>query len=191
MSVVRGKLQLVGTAAMLVAAKVEEIYPPQLSDLVYITDDTFTASQIIRMEALLLKNLEFSISNAHPLTFIQSLGIRAQVSKAVAHMAQYVCELALLKVEALYYRPSELAAAGILLGLHHIEGHTVQWTHTINEFSGIEPIQLQSAVDFLQTLLLHANSSPHKAIRNKHAHRKYSSVSLLPVRPTGPHVLPL
>ena len=188
MSVVRGKLQLVGTAAILVAAKFEEIYPPQLSDLVYITDDTFTASQIIRMEALLLKNLEFFIGNAHPLTFVQNLGIMAQIKKNVAHMAQYVCELSLLRVEALAYLPSELAAAGILLGLHHIEGDIKQWTPRIHNTAGIDSEQLQGAVNFLQTLLLGAGSSPHKAIRNKYSHRKYSSVAMLPVRPTGPHV---
>ena len=34
----RSKLQLVGVAALLVASKYEEIYPPELRDLVYITD---------------------------------------------------------------------------------------------------------------------------------------------------------
>ncbi|PKU27128.1 hypothetical protein llap_22568 [Limosa lapponica baueri] len=32
MSVLRGKLQLVGTAAMLLASKFEEIYPPEVAD---------------------------------------------------------------------------------------------------------------------------------------------------------------
>ncbi|VDM29972.1 unnamed protein product [Toxocara canis] len=43
----RLKLQLVGAAAIMVAAKCEEIYPPPLKEYVYITDDTFTASQVI------------------------------------------------------------------------------------------------------------------------------------------------
>ena len=46
MSVLRGKLQLVGTACMLVAAKYEEIYPPDVSDFVFITDDTYTTKQV-------------------------------------------------------------------------------------------------------------------------------------------------
>lgn len=46
MSVLRGKLQLVGTACMLIAAKFEEIYPPDISDFVYITDDTYNAKQV-------------------------------------------------------------------------------------------------------------------------------------------------
>jgi len=46
MSVLRGKLQLVGTTCMLVAAKFEEIYPPDVSDFVFITDDTYTTKQV-------------------------------------------------------------------------------------------------------------------------------------------------
>ena len=52
MSVLRGKLQLVGTACMLIAAKFEEIYPPDISDFVYITDDTYNAKQVCASNCL-------------------------------------------------------------------------------------------------------------------------------------------
>ena len=55
MSVQRSKLQLVGTAAMFIASKYEEIYPPDVSEFVYITDDTYTKRQVLRMEHLVLK----------------------------------------------------------------------------------------------------------------------------------------
>ncbi|KAL3267479.1 hypothetical protein HHI36_011602 [Cryptolaemus montrouzieri] len=62
MSVVRAKLQLVGTAAMYIAAKYEEILPPDVTEFVYITDDTYTKRQVIRMEHLILKVLGFDLS---------------------------------------------------------------------------------------------------------------------------------
>lgn len=46
MSVMRSKLQLVGTASMYLASKFEEIYPPEIGDFAYITDDTYTKSQV-------------------------------------------------------------------------------------------------------------------------------------------------
>lgn len=46
MSVTRSKLQLLGTAALYLAAKLEEIYPPDLKDFVYITDDTYSKRQV-------------------------------------------------------------------------------------------------------------------------------------------------
>ena len=37
------EVQLMGAAAMLIASKYEEIYPPLLKDFVYITDNQYTA----------------------------------------------------------------------------------------------------------------------------------------------------
>ena len=47
MVVLRKKLQLVGTASMLIASKLEEIYPPEVSEFVYITDDTYSDKEVI------------------------------------------------------------------------------------------------------------------------------------------------
>ena len=41
----RGKLQLVGVTALMIAAKYEEIYPPTVNDFVYITDNTYNQEQ--------------------------------------------------------------------------------------------------------------------------------------------------
>ena len=46
MSVMRSKLQLLGTATMYLSAKFEEIYPPDIGEFAYITDDTYTKKQV-------------------------------------------------------------------------------------------------------------------------------------------------
>ena len=46
----RSKLQLVGVACLMLASKYEEIYPPELRDLVYITDRAYTKQEIVEME---------------------------------------------------------------------------------------------------------------------------------------------
>lgn len=62
MSVIRSKLQLVGTSALFIAAKFEEVYPPDVSEFVFITDDTYTKKQVLRMEHLILKVLSFDMA---------------------------------------------------------------------------------------------------------------------------------
>lgn len=42
----RPKLQLVGVTSLLIASKYEEIYPPELRDLVYICDRAYTRSEV-------------------------------------------------------------------------------------------------------------------------------------------------
>ena len=42
----RPKLQLIGVTSLLIASKYEEIYPPELRDLVYICDRAYTRSEV-------------------------------------------------------------------------------------------------------------------------------------------------
>lgn len=54
----RPKLQLVGVTSLLIASKYEEIYPPELRDLVYICDRAYTRSEV--------SNLNFSATLCFP-----------------------------------------------------------------------------------------------------------------------------
>merc|ERR1719443_606215 len=53
----RRKLQLVGVVSTLIAAKYEEIYPPEINDLVYICDKAYTKNEIMEMEVVVLNVL--------------------------------------------------------------------------------------------------------------------------------------
>lgn len=115
MSVLRGKLQLVGTAAMLLASyvlftlelhivrciqdcvfkciytfkcrKFEEIYPPEVAEFVYITDDTYTKKQVLRMEHLVLKVLSFDLAAPTINQFLTQYFLHQSVSKQVENLA--------------------------------------------------------------------------------------------------------
>lgn len=60
----RKNLQLVGVAALLIASKYEELYPPEVQDFVYITDNTYTKEQILTMEKHILKVSSVNCSNS-------------------------------------------------------------------------------------------------------------------------------
>nr|CAH7722227.1 unnamed protein product [Callosobruchus chinensis] len=87
MSVVRAKLQLVGTAALFLASKYEEIYPPALREFVYITDDTYTKRQVIRMEQLILKVLGFDLSVPTSACFINAIASMNKMEDKTAYLA--------------------------------------------------------------------------------------------------------
>jgi hypothetical protein len=50
--ITRARLQLLGVAALLVASKYEEIYPPELRDLVYICDRAYTRNDVSSLFSL-------------------------------------------------------------------------------------------------------------------------------------------
>lgn len=67
--------QLVGTAALFLASKYEEIYPPKLEEFVAYTDGACTEYDVRTFEIIMLKELEWSLS---PLTSIHWLSMYMQ-----------------------------------------------------------------------------------------------------------------
>lgn len=56
------KLQLVGIAAMFVAAKYEEVSPPSVNDFVFMADGGYQGEEILSAERHLLGLLKFDLS---------------------------------------------------------------------------------------------------------------------------------
>jgi len=71
MDVNRSDLQLIGVTSMLIAAKYEEMYAPEIGDFVYITDNAYSKIKIRAMEQKILKACEFDFSNPLCLHFLR------------------------------------------------------------------------------------------------------------------------
>jgi hypothetical protein len=59
--ITRAKLQLLGIASLLISCKSQEIYYPQLKELIDITDGAYVKSELLEMENNVLKILNFNI----------------------------------------------------------------------------------------------------------------------------------
>jgi len=58
----RQKLQLLGVACMMIAAKYEEICAPQVEEFCYITDNTYLKDEVLDMESDVLNYLKFEMT---------------------------------------------------------------------------------------------------------------------------------
>ncbi|XP_026531700.1 G1/S-specific cyclin-E1 [Notechis scutatus] len=76
-NVVKTLLQLIGVSSLFIAAKLEEIYPPKLHQFAYVTDGACTEEDIISMELIIMKALDWNLS---PLTIVSWLNIYMQVA---------------------------------------------------------------------------------------------------------------
>uniref|UniRef100_A0A8C6NJ52 Cyclin-A2 n=1 Tax=Nothobranchius furzeri TaxID=105023 RepID=A0A8C6NJ52_NOTFU len=151
MSVLRGKLQLVGTAAMLLASKFEEIYPPEVSEFVYITDDTYTKKQVLKMEHLVLK---------------------------VESLAMYLGELSLVDSDPfLKYLPSQTAAAAYVLANNTLTGGS--WPKPLVEMTDYSLEDLMPCVEDLHRLYVGATQHAQQSVREKYKGSKYHEVSCI------------
>lgn len=180
MSVQRAKLQLVGAACMFIASKYEEIYPPDVSEFVYITDDTYTKKQVLRMEHLVLKVLGFDLSPPTTHLFVNNYCQMFGMSEKSQHLSMYINELTLLDGEnMLRFSPSILAASSVALARHTIGDEA--WTDEMAEQSGYTVDNLKECLLLLHAAYSQAETSPQQAVREKYKAKKYNKVADLEV----------
>lgn len=94
--IAKREVQLVGVAALLIVAKYEEIYPPLLKDFVFITDNHYTAEEILDMEKKILFSLDFDLSLTTSYRFLERFSKLAKLDNVCFFLSQYMLELGLL-----------------------------------------------------------------------------------------------
>jgi len=176
MSVQRAKLQLVGTACMFIASKYEEIYPPDVGEFVYITDDTYTKKQVLRMEHLVLKVLGFDLSVPTTHLFVNKFCQMFNMDQKSLHLATYLNELSLLDGESfMKFSPSLLAASSVALARHTLGAEA--WSDEMAAMAGYQLDDLKECLVTLHGAFVEAESNGQQAIREKYKSSKFNSVA--------------
>jgi G2/mitotic-specific cyclin-B, other len=86
-NVQKSQVQLVGIAALLIATKYEEIYPPTVKEFIYLTDDTFTRKEVLDMERRILFNIDFGITETTPYRFLERYSKHAKADSVIFFLA--------------------------------------------------------------------------------------------------------
>jgi len=110
-------VQLVGIAALLIATKYEEIYPPTVKEFIYLTDDTFTRKEVLDMERNILFNIDFGITETSPYRFLERYSKHAKADSVIFFLSQYLLELALLDSKMNQYAPSLQASTALYVAM--------------------------------------------------------------------------
>lgn len=181
----RSRLQLVGVAAMLVAAKFEEIFPPSVEDFVYISDNTFTRAQVIQMESMVLNSLGFDLTNPTAAEFLTRYCRVSGADVVVVSLAKYLVELTLMEYSMIQFLPSHVALSCLLLASHSQNAAFARGN--LQHFIVAEE---RGAVDVCLCAVLRLwNAAPRsklQAVRLKYERTKNHKVALLPPPATQP-----
>ncbi|XP_069766356.1 G2/mitotic-specific cyclin-B2 isoform X2 [Narcine bancroftii] len=176
----RKKLQLVAVTAMLLAAKYEEIYPPVVGDLVYITDNAYTKTQIRQMEIIILKELDFNLGRPLPLHFLRRASKAGNVNAEEHTLAKYLMELAVIDYNMVHIYPSEIAAAALCLALKVLDQS--KWTPVQQYYTGYSEESLHSTMKHMAKNVVKMNEglTKHVAVKTKYASAKLLKTSTIP-----------
>lgn len=121
------KLQLVGLAATLLAAKYEEVLSPSVANFVYLSDNSYEDAEVLRAERYMLQVLSFSLATyPNPLTFLRRCSKADNYDALNRTMAKFFMEVALLDETFLHCSPSCLAASSMYLS-RMVNKHEPLW----------------------------------------------------------------
>lgn len=176
MSVERSKLQLVGTACLMIAAKYEEIYPPGVEEFALITDNTYTNKQVLRMEHLVLKVLGFDVSTPTSHLFVNHFCQMFHMDGKVLHLAMYLNELSLLDGSTFMKFPGSVVAASSVVLARHTLGIEA-WADGMAVEAGYSVDDLKECVVGLYEIFVAAPTLVQQATREKYKHYGLNKVA--------------
>lgn len=156
--VMKQQLQLVGVTSLFVAAKIEEIYPPKISEFAYVTDGACTEDEITMQELLMLKVLRWDLSpmtcNSWLSLFLQLLNTdpdecempfeSAQFSQSIFISIMRILDLCVLDNDSLQFSNSVLTTAAI----YHVSSENLAL-----RVSGYNWEDIESCVDWMSSVV--------------------------------------
>jgi hypothetical protein len=151
----RKDLKLVACTAAFIAAKFEEIDPPEVRDFAYITDQACRKEAILTTEVTMLTALEFCLCRPTPAHYIRRFRQERLFSEAHLSLLQYILELALMDLRMIRFPPSLQAAAAALLSSRILKTNPV-WP-PCSRWSERTENAVESCVQELLTLLRDAH----------------------------------
>ncbi|XP_055632049.1 G2/mitotic-specific cyclin-B [Toxorhynchites rutilus septentrionalis] len=177
------ELQLVGVTAMFIASKYEEMFPPDISDFAYITDDTYKKKQILEMEKQIVKVLDFHLGKPLPTHFLRRFSKAAKAADKNHLVAKYIIELASIDYSTAHYKPSEIAAAALYISLHLFplaNNETKIWNKTIEHYTGYTVESMTPVVQRLAKVVKNAPNLKVQAVYIKYQSSKFEKISIQP-----------
>lgn len=174
----RPKLQLVGVTALLIASKYEEIYPPELRDLVYICDHAYRKEEILEMEEGILKALEYQITIPSAHAFLVRYLKAAHADRRIVQLSCYILDGTLQSYNLLHYLPSQLAAAAVLIA-RKVVGRNA-WSPTLLAYAHYCE---EDVVPVARAVLAEKSSaSPElRAVNKKYSSSRYGGVATMAI----------
>jgi G2/mitotic-specific cyclin 3/4 len=105
-----GKLQLVGATALYIAAKYEEVNCPNVQEMIFMVDGSYTAEEVLKAERFMLTMLKFELGWPGPMSFLRRISKADDYDLETRTLAKYFLEVAIMDERFVACVPSFLAA---------------------------------------------------------------------------------
>ncbi|CAA7268466.1 unnamed protein product [Cyclocybe aegerita] len=164
------KLQLVGLASFFIATKFEETYAPSIKEVAFLSDEQYTAEDILKAERYILKILEWDLRAPGPLIWLRRASKADECEVHARTIGKYLIEISLVERRLVGKVPSLISAAAIWLG--RLTLGRDEWNTNLEHYTTYsEKELLPVAKIFLEYIL--TNPAPHESLYKKYTHKRY------------------
>ena len=133
----------------------------------FITDDTYSKKQVLRMEQLVLSSLNFNLHAPTQLFFVNMISRAAHSDDEATYLAQYLSELTLMDAENyLGSRPSDVACAVVALARHTL--HVEAWPAAAAQLAELTVEDFKEILIAVHKTFIAAPTLPQQSIRGKY-----------------------
>jgi G2/mitotic-specific cyclin-B, other len=174
-SITKYQLQLLGVTSLFLAAKYEEIYPPEFSKFLKVTENCYSKAQIVLMEKEILKALDFKLTVPTPWVFYQKFCESGGLTRTENFMGQYILELSQLEIHIQKYKPSIKAASAIFIAQKYIRKEN-SWR--MQNITGYGEQDFKECFQDMNALIQIARFNPLKSIREKYSSQEFDAVAM-------------
>ena len=177
----RKYLQLLGITALLIACKYEEIYPPEIKELILMTDNAYNKEQVLQMENEILKAVNFNVTFPTSLKFLEIFKNKLNLEEKNYHRCLYFIEVSLIDYKSSYFSPSLIASNSLYFNYMNKNkiGELNYDEKNIFDITGYSKNDVVQCLNCLNKALknLERIGNKYNSIRRKFKIDKYSNVS--------------
>ena len=170
--------QLVGTAALLISCKENEIMYPSLKKFAELTDNAYSVNQIVSMEKKILKILKFDIFTPTSEEFYHINAEYFDFNEEQKYFGYYFLESSLIDSHLLKYKMSTVAISCVYIVMKYYKLDKVHLVFD-NCAPNVKQKEVKNCARDLCFLVKNLSNSSLGAIKNKYINEKFLKVAEL------------
>ena len=168
--IIRARLQLLGIASLLISCKSQEIYYPQLNELIDITDGAYIKEELIEMETHILKVLSFNIVSPTSNDFFNIIAKAFNFDNRQYFLGKYFLESSLIDYQMIKYSSSVIAVscAYIVMKFFGINNYKCLYSNDVIKENCPQKV-IKEAAREICFLVKNLSQSTLKAVKDKYS----------------------
>ena len=176
--ILRAKLQLLGIAALLISCKSQEIYYPQLFELIDITDGAYVKEELVEMENHILKILSFNIVSPTAIEFYNIVSKAFNFDQKQYFLGKYFMESSLIDYQMIKYTASVIgvSCAYVVMKFCGINNYKCLYSKNVIKEECPQKVIKEAAREICH-LVKNLSNSTLKAVRDKYSLPQFLNVA--------------